>query len=42
MKFETNLLEEYVNFVDTTRKQNKYFKFFLIAKIMFLFFFRFI
>ena len=31
MNIKTNLLEEYVNFVDKTKKQNKYFK-----KIMFL------
>ena len=24
MNFKTNLLEDYVNFVDTTKKQNKY------------------
>ena len=38
---ETSLLEEYVNFVDTTKKQTKYFKIIiiLIAIIMFLFFF---
>ena len=38
MKIKTNLLEEYVNFVDNTKKQNKYFKLimFLIVKIMFL------
>ena len=39
MNIKTNLLEEYVNFVDTTKKQNKTFKIilFLIAVIMFLF-----
>ena len=26
MNIKTNLLEEYVNFVDTTTKQNTYFK----------------
>ena len=26
MSIKTNLLEEYVNFVDTTKKQNKYLK----------------
>ena len=26
MKIKTNLLEEYVNFVDSTRKETKYFK----------------
>ena len=39
MNIKTNLLEEYVNFVDNTKKQNNYFKIFLfvIAIIMFLF-----
>ena len=36
----TNLLEESVNFLDSTRKQNKHFKiFFKIVIIMFLFLF---
>ena len=41
MNINTNLLEEYVNFVDNTKKQNKYFKKFiiLIVLIMFLFLF---
>ena len=41
MNIKTNLLEEYVNFVDNTKKQNKYFKIFitLIVIIMFLFLF---
>ena len=26
MNIKTNLSEDYVNFVDTTKKQNKYFK----------------
>ena len=26
MDIKTNILEDYVNFVDTTKKQNKYFK----------------
>ena len=41
MNIKTNLLEEYVNFVDNTKKQNKYFKIFLflIVIIMFLFIF---
>ena len=41
MNLKTNLLEEYVNFVDNTKKQNKYFKLFLflIVIIMFLFLF---
>ena len=39
MNIKTNLLEEYVNFVDNTKKQDKYFKIFLflIVIIMFLF-----
>ena len=39
MNIKTNLLEEYVNFVDNTKKQNEYFKkiLFSIAIIMFLF-----
>ena len=38
MNIKTNLLEEYVNFVDNTKKKNKYFKvfLFLIVIIMFL------
>ena len=37
MNFKTNLREEYVNFVDNTKKQNNYFKiFFIIVIIMFL------
>ena len=41
MNLETNLLEEHFNFADNTKKQNKYFEFFLflIAIIMFLFLF---
>ena len=41
MNIKTNLLEEYVTFVDNTKKQNKYFKKFiiLIVLIMFLFLF---
>ena len=40
MNIKTNLLEEYVNFVDNTKKQNKYFKLllFLIAIIVFFVF----
>ena len=40
MNIKTISLEEYVNFVDNTKKQNKYFKInmFLIVIIMFLFF----
>ena len=39
MNIKTNLLEEYINFIDNTKKQNKYFKIilFLIVIIMFLF-----
>ena len=41
MNIKTILLEEYVNFVDNTKKQNKYFKksIILIAISMFLFLF---
>ena len=41
MIIKTNLLEDYVNFVDNTKKQNKYFtvKVFLIVIIIFLFLF---
>ena len=42
MNFKTNLFEEYVNFVDITKKQNNYFKTFLlvivIIVLLFLFF----
>ena len=39
MNIKTNLLEEYVNFVDNTKKQNRYFKIIiLIAVILCLFF----
>ena len=42
MNIETNLLEEYVNFVDNTKKQNKYPKliliFFVVILCLFLFF----
>ena len=39
MNVKTNLFEEYVNFVDNTKKQNKSFKIFifLIAIIMFFY-----
>ena len=41
MNIKTNLLEEYVNFVDSTKKQYKYFEIIiiLIVIIMFLFLF---
>ena len=40
MNIKTNLLEEFVNFNDNTKKQNKYFKtiMFLIVIFMLLFF----
>ena len=34
-----NLLEEYVNFVDNTKKQNKYFKTLIILFVVILFVF---
>ena len=38
MNIKTKLLEEYVNFVDYTKKQNNYFEiFFIIVINMFLF-----
>ena len=41
MNIETNLIEEYVNFVDNTKKQNKYFKiimfFFVFIPLFFIF-----
>ena len=44
MNIKTNLLEEYVNFVDVTKKQNKYFKivFFNCHNCIFVFMFCFI
>ena len=42
MYIKTNSLEEYVNFVDNTKKQNKYFKVFIFLNVIvmvFLFFF---
>ena len=41
MNIKTNLLGENVNFVDNTKKQNKYFKIFLFLIVinMFLFIF---
>ena len=41
MSIKTNLLEDYVNFVDNTKKQNKYFKLiiFLIVIVVALFLF---
>ena len=31
MNIKTNLLEDYVNFVDNTKRQNKYFKTIIIS-----------
>ena len=39
MNIKTNLLEEYVNFVDHTKKQNKYFKLFLFLIVIIVFLF---
>ena len=36
MNIKTNLIEEYVNFVDSTKKQNKYFKKILILFVVIL------
>ena len=36
MNIKTNLIEEYVNFVDSTKKQNKYFKKNLILFVVIL------
>ena len=37
MNIKTNLLEEYVNFVDNTKKQNKYLKIFLFLVVIIMF-----
>ena len=42
MNIKTNLLEEYVNFVDNTKKQNKYFKILLILFVIVLYLFLFL
>ena len=41
MNIKTNLIEDYVDFVDLTMKQNKYFKLiiYLFVAILFLFLF---
>ena len=39
MNIKTNLLEDYVNFVDNTKKQNKHFKIIRILFGIILFFF---
>ena len=36
MNIKTNLLEEYVNFVDSTKKQNKHFKIIIALFVVFL------
>ena len=41
MNIKTNLLQEYVNFVDNTKKQKKYFKIFLFLIALFTFLFLF-
>ena len=41
MNIKTNLLEEYVNLVDNTKKQNRYFKIIILIVVilcLFLFF----
>ena len=38
MNIKTILLEEYVNFVDNTKQQNKYFKIFIILIVLNFFF----
>ena len=39
MNIKTKLLEEYVNFVDNTKKQNKYFRLFLFLMVFIMFLF---
>ena len=41
MNIKTNLLEEYVNFVDNAKKQNKYFRIFLFLMVLIMFLFLF-
>ena len=36
MNIKTNLLEGYVDFVDTTKKQNRYFKIILVLGVVIL------
>ena len=36
MNIKTNLIEEYLNFVEKTKKQNKYFKVFIILFVVIL------
>ena len=39
MNIKTKLLEEYVNFVDNTKRQKKYFKIFLFLMVLIIFLF---
>ena len=41
MNIKTNLLEEYINFVDIINKQNRYFKNYIILIVIFIFLFLF-
>ena len=41
MNIKANLPEEYINFVDITKKQNRYFKNFIILIVIFIFLFLF-
>ena len=41
MNTKTNLIEEYVNFVDIIKKQNRYFKLSIILIVIFIFLFLF-
>ena len=41
MNIKTNLIEEYVNFVDITKKQNRYFKLSINLIVIFIFLFLF-
>ena len=41
MNIKTTLLEEYVNFVDNAKKQDKYFKFFINLNVIIMFLFLF-
>ena len=41
MNIKTNLIEEYINFVDNIKKQNKYFKIFIISIVIIMFLFLF-
>ena len=38
MNIKTNLIEEYVNFVDITKQQNKYFKIIMFLIVITMFF----